>query len=94
MGFFGGVDGLERFLTRSCYLSVGSVPVCWGLIVFLVGDSGWPFSFLLCGVLPLIAAYLGWRARREIRTGMSAAAFGLAFASLPLTLLSATLEGQ
>ena len=94
MGFFGGVDDLERFLTRSCYLSVGSIPVCWGLIVFLVGDSGWRFSFLLCGVLPLVAAYLGIRARREIRTGMSAVAFGLAFVSLPLTLLLATLEGQ
>jgi predicted MFS family arabinose efflux permease len=93
MGFLGGVDGLERFLTRACYLSIGSVPVCWGLIIFLVGDSGWRFSFLLCGVIPLIAAYLGVRGKQEIHTAMSATAFGLAFASLPLTLLLASLEG-
>lgn len=94
MSFPGGADGLERFLTRSCYLSVGSVPVCWGLVVFLIGDVGWRYGFLACGVLPLIAAYLGIRGKREIRTGMSATAFGLAFAALPLTLALAYLEGS
>lgn len=93
MSFLGGVDDLERFLTRSCYLSIASVPACWGLMIFLISDVGWHFSFLLGGVLPLIAAYLGIRAKREILTGMSAAAFGLALVSLPLMLGLAYLEG-
>lgn len=94
LSFLGGVDDLERFLTRSCYLSVGSVPACWGLTVFLVGDVGWHFSFLAACVLPLIAAYLGIRAKREIRTGMSATAFGLAFVSLPLLVALAYVENS
>lgn len=94
MGFLGGVDDLERFLTRSCYLSIASVPAGWGLMIFLIGDAGWHFSFLLTGVLPLIAAYLGIRAKREIHTGMSATAFGLALVSLPLMLGLAYLEGS
>ncbi|ELS56926.1 hypothetical protein [Streptomyces viridochromogenes] len=93
MGLFGGVDDLERFLTRSCYLSLGSVPACWGLTIFLIGDVGWHFSFLVGCVLPLIAAYLGIRGKREIHTAMSATAFGLALASLPLMLGLAYLEG-
>lgn len=93
MSFFGGVDDLERFLTRACYLSIASVPACWGLIVFLIADGGWRFSFLLGAVLPLIAAYLGIRGKQEIRTGMAATAFGLAFASMPLTLALGYLEG-
>ncbi|WP_405589876.1 hypothetical protein [Streptomyces sp. NBC_01092] len=94
MGLLGGADDLERFLTRSCYLSIGSVPACWALMIFLIGDGGWRFSFLLSAVLPLVAAYLGVRAKREIRTGMSATAFGLAFASVPLMLGLAYLEGS
>jgi hypothetical protein len=94
MGFFGGVDDLERFLTRSCYLSIASAAACWGLMIFLVGDGGWRFSFLLTAVLPVIAAYLGVRAKREIRTGMSATAFGLAFVSMPLMLGLAYLESS
>ncbi len=94
MGFLGGVDDLERFLTRSCYLSIASVPACCGLVIFLIGDGGWRFSFLLSAVVPLIAAYLGVRAKREIRAGMSATAFGLAFASVPLMLALAYLEGS
>lgn len=92
MGVLGGVDDLERFLTRSLYLSVGSVPVCWALMVFLITDVGWHFSFLIGAVLPLAAAYLGIRGKREIRTGMSATAFGLAFLSLPLMLALGLLE--
>ncbi|MGI5378627.1 hypothetical protein ACQEV2_31130 [Streptomyces sp. CA-251387] len=94
MSFLGGVDDLERFLTRSCYLSIGSVPVCWALMVFLVADSGWHFSYLLGAVLPPIAAYLGIRGKREIRTGMSATAFGLAFVSLPLMVALGYLESM
>ncbi|MFE6625054.1 hypothetical protein ACFZBP_40850 [Streptomyces sp. NPDC008086] len=94
MSFFGGTDDLERFLTRSCYLSVASAPASWGLMIFLIGDGGWRFSFLLSAVLPLIAAYLGVRGKREIRTAMSATAFGLALVSLPLMLGLAHLEGS
>ncbi|MGN9761234.1 hypothetical protein [Streptomyces sp. SD31] len=63
-------------------------------MVFLIGDEGWRFSFLVTAVLPLVAAYLGICARREIRTGMSATAFGLAFISLPLMLGLAYIEGS
>ncbi|MFE7272677.1 hypothetical protein [Streptomyces sp. NPDC057623] len=94
MGFLGGVDDLERFLTRSCHLSIASVPACWGLMIFLIGDGGWRFGFLLSAVVPLVAAYLGIRAKREIRTGMSATAFGLALASVPLMLALAHFEGS
>lgn len=94
MGFLDGVDELERLLTRSCYLSIASVPASWGLAIFLVADLGWHFSFVVGCTLPLIAAYLGIRAKREIRTGMSATAFGLAFVSLPLTLALAYLESS
>jgi hypothetical protein len=94
MDFFGRVDDLERFLTRSCYLSVGSVPACWGLMVFLIAEEGWHFSFLVGCLLPLIAAYLGVRGKREIRTGMSATAFALAFVSLPLMVALAALESS
>jgi predicted MFS family arabinose efflux permease len=62
-------------------------------MVFLIGEVGWHFSFLLCAVLPPIAAYLGIRGKREIHTGLSATAFGLAFLSLPLMVALASLEG-
>ncbi|MEU6545388.1 MULTISPECIES: hypothetical protein [unclassified Streptomyces] len=93
MSFFGGVDDLERFLTRSCYMSVVSVPACWGLMVFLANDVGWRFSYLLTGVIPLVAAYLGVRGKREIRTGMALGALGLALVSTPLMLYLAHIEG-
>ncbi|MGV9248609.1 hypothetical protein [Streptomyces sp. NPDC003710] len=92
MEFFGGGHGLERFLTRCLYLSLGSVPVCWCAMVFLIKEEGWHFSFLLCGLLPPVAAHLGFRGKREIRTGMAATAAALALATLPLTFVLASLE--
>ncbi|MGW1259149.1 hypothetical protein ACWD5Q_29200 [Streptomyces sp. NPDC002513] len=92
MDFFDRADGLERFLTRCAYLSLGSVPVCWCAMVFFVKEEGWHFSFLVCGVLPPVAAYLGVRGRREIRAGMSAAALALAGIALPLMFALASLE--
>jgi hypothetical protein len=93
MGFFGGVDGLELFLTRCLYMTVASVPVWWGLTFFFIKEEGWYFSFLLCFVLPPIAAYLGVRGKREIRAGLAATGLALAAATLPLTFVLASLEG-
>ncbi|MCT9079499.1 hypothetical protein [Streptomyces fulvoviolaceus] len=93
MGFFGGVDGLELFLTRCLYMTVGSVPAWWGVTLFLMKEEGWHFSFLLCFVLPPIAAYLGVRGKREIRAGLAGAGLALAVATLPLMFVLASLEG-
>lgn len=93
MSFFGGVNDLELFLSRCRVMSVGSVPVCLGAMVFFIKEEGWHFSLLLCCVLPLIAAYLGVRGKREIRAGMAAAGLALAVATLPLTFVLALLEG-
>ncbi|KUO14720.1 hypothetical protein [Streptomyces dysideae] len=93
MGFIGGVNGLDVFLSRSRIMSVGSVPVCLAAMVFFIKEEGWHYSFLLCCVLPLIAAYLGVRGAREIRTGLAATGLALAVATLPLTFVLASLEG-
>ncbi|MFF6978654.1 hypothetical protein ACFZAV_13130 [Streptomyces sp. NPDC008343] len=93
MSFFGGADNLELFLSRSQVLSVGSVPVCLGAMVFFITEEGWHFSLLLCLVLPLIAAYLGVRGKREIRAGLAAAGLALTVATLPLSFVLASLEG-
>ncbi|MGP4002229.1 hypothetical protein [Streptomyces sp. 8N706] len=63
-------------------------------MLFFTTEEGWHFSFLLGCVLPPIAAYLGVRGKREIRTGMSATALALAFATLPLVLALASLESS
>lgn len=94
MGFLGGVDDLELFLSRCRIMSVGSVPVCLGAMVFFINEEGWRFSFLLCCLLPLIAAYLGVQGKREIRAGLAATGLALAFATLPLTFALASLEGS
>ncbi|MFF7190998.1 hypothetical protein ACFZAR_38640 [Streptomyces sp. NPDC008222] len=94
MEFFGGGYGLERFLTRCFYLSLGSVLVYWCAAVFFIKEEGWHFSFLVCGVLPPIAAYLAVRGKREIRAGMAATAGVLALVTLPLTFALASLEGS
>ncbi|MFI9647851.1 hypothetical protein ACIHAA_16335 [Streptomyces sp. NPDC052040] len=94
MEFFGDGYGLERFLTRCSYLSLGSVLVCWCAMVFLVREEGWHFSFLVCAALPPISAYLGVRGRREIRVGMAATAAVLALSAFPLTLALASLESS
>ncbi|MEJ8671384.1 MULTISPECIES: hypothetical protein [unclassified Streptomyces] len=93
MSFFGGSSDLELFLSRSQVLSVSSVPVCLGAMVFFITEEGWHFSLLLCCVLPLIAAYLGVRGKREIRAGLAAAGLALAVATLPLSFVLASLEG-
>ncbi|WP_234439889.1 hypothetical protein [Streptomyces bicolor] len=74
-------------------MSVASVPACWALMAFLIKEEGWHFSFLVCCLLPLIAAYLGSRGKREIRMGMAVTGLVLAVATLPLTLALASLEG-
>ncbi|MEU1254413.1 hypothetical protein ACWHLZ_24290 [Streptomyces chartreusis] len=95
MSFFGGAGDLELFLSRARVMSVGAVPVCLAAMVFFIGEEGWRFSLLLCGVLPPIAAYLAVRAKREIRIrgGMAASGLGLAVAALPLTFFLASIEG-
>lgn len=93
MSFFGGVNDLELFLSRCRMMSVGSVPVCLAAMVFFIKEEGWHFSLLLCCVLPLVAAYLGIRGKREIRAGMAATGLALAFATLPVTFVLASLEG-
>jgi hypothetical protein len=93
MSFFGGAGDLELFLSRSQVLSVSSVPVCLGAMVFFITEEGWHFSLLLCCILPLIAAYLGVRGKREIRAGLAAAGLALAVATLPLSFVLASLEG-
>jgi hypothetical protein len=92
MGFIGGGDSLELFLSRSQMMSVVSVPACWSLTFFLIKEEGWHFSFLVSCLLPLIAAYLGVRGKREIRTGTAATGLVLGVATLPLTLALAALE--
>lgn len=94
MGFLGGLDDLELFLSRCRVLSVGSVPVCLGAMVFFIKEEGWHFSFLVCCVLPLIAAYLGVRGKREIRAGLAATGLALALATLPVAFALASLEGS
>jgi hypothetical protein len=93
MRFFGGVDALELFLSRCHVLTVASVPACLGVMAFLTKEEGWHFSLLLRFLLPLVAAHLGIRGRREIRAGMAAAGLALAAATLPLTFVLASLEG-
>ncbi|MCZ2525995.1 MULTISPECIES: hypothetical protein [Streptomyces] len=93
MGFFDGIDQLDLFLTRCRALSLGSVPVCLAGMVFFIKEEGWHFSFLVCCILPLVAAYLGFRGKQEIRAGMSATAAALAGATLPLTFALAAVEG-
>ncbi|MFD9030817.1 hypothetical protein ACFVZW_06630 [Streptomyces sp. NPDC059567] len=93
MSFFSGVDDLELFLSRSRVMSVVSVPACAGAMVFLLKEEGWRFSLLLGFLLPLIAAYLGIRGKREIRGGLAAAGLALAVVTLPLALVLAQLEG-
>ncbi|MFE9441505.1 hypothetical protein ACFYO2_21400 [Streptomyces sp. NPDC006602] len=93
MSFFSGVSGLDLFLSRARVMTVGSVPACLALMVFFIKEEGWHYSFLLCCVLPLIAAYLGVRGAREIRAGLAATGLALAAATLPLTFVLASLEG-
>jgi hypothetical protein len=93
MGFpYGGVD--ELFVTRCRDAGVLSVPACFAIMGFLIKEEGWHFSFLVCCILPPIAAYLGVRGKREIRTGMSATALALAVATLPLMFALASLESS
>lgn len=93
MGFpYSGVDGHELFLSRCRNAGLASIPVCLAVVGFLFAEEGWHFSFLVCCVLPPIAAYLGVRGKREIRTGMSATALGIAIVTLPLMLALASLE--
>ena len=93
MGFSGEVNVLELFLSRCRIMTVSSVPVCLSAMVFFIKEEGWHFSLLLCCVLPLIAAYLGVRGKREIRTGLAATGLALAVATLPLTCVLASIEG-
>lgn len=93
MSFFSGAEDLELFLSRSRVMTVVSVPVCVSAMVFLLSEEGWRFSLLLCCVLPLTAAYLGIRGKREIRGGMAAVGLALAFITLPLTFVLSRLEG-
>ncbi|MGF0169771.1 hypothetical protein ACQF36_04345 [Streptomyces sp. Marseille-Q5077] len=69
------------------------MPVCLAVMVFFITEEGWHYSLLLCCVLPLIAAYLGVRGKREIRAGMAASGLALAVATLPLSFVLASLEG-
>jgi hypothetical protein len=93
MAFLGGGDSLELFLSRCQAMSLASVPACLGVMVFLVKEEGWHYSFLVLCLLPLIAAYLGVRGKREIRTGVAAAGLVLAVVTLPLAFVLASLEG-
>ena len=94
MGFFNGAEDLELFLTRCCYLSIGSVPAWWGATAFFIKEEGWHFSFLVSFVFPLIAACLGGRGSREIRVGPAATGLVLALVTMPLTFVLAYLEGS
>lgn len=93
MAFLGGSDSLELFLSRCQVMSVASVPACLSVMVFLVKEEGWHHSLLLCFLMPLIAAYLGVRGKREIRAGMAATGLVLAVATLPLAFALSSLEG-
>lgn len=61
-------------------------------MAFFFAEEGRHSSFLVGCVLPPIAAYLGVKGKREIRTGLSATALGLAIVTLPLMFMLATLE--
>ncbi|WP_229877324.1 hypothetical protein [Streptomyces bluensis] len=63
-------------------------------MVFFIKEEGWHFSFLVCCVLPLIAAYLGVRGKREIRAGLAATGLALALATLPVAFALASLESS
>ncbi|MDG4859381.1 hypothetical protein P8605_14625 [Streptomyces sp. T-3] len=81
------VDGLEVFLSRVRNATAACVPAYWGLLAFWAKEEGWHWSFLFLAVLPPLACYLGFRAKREIRMGMAWLAAGLAIA--PLLLVGA-----
>ncbi|MCZ4604583.1 hypothetical protein O3S80_12690 [Streptomyces sp. Lzd4kr] len=93
MSFLGGAGDLEFSLSRARAISAGAVPVWLAAMAFFIGEEGWRFSLLLCGVLPPIAAYLAVRAKREIRGRTAASGLGLAVAALPLALFLASIEG-
>ncbi|MEU9860738.1 hypothetical protein AB0D99_07680 [Streptomyces sp. NPDC047971] len=93
MSFFNGVEDLELFLSRSRAFTVASVPACVAVMIFFLSEEGWRFSLLLCCILPVIAAYLGIRGKREIRGGLAAAGLALAVATVPLALFLSLLEG-
>ncbi|UXY22271.1 hypothetical protein N8I84_28930 [Streptomyces cynarae] len=63
----GGGYGLTAFPHACCYLSLGSVAVCWSAVILFVKEEGWHFSYLVCYVVPLMAAYRGVPGKHEIR---------------------------
>lgn len=86
-------DALELFLTRVRDLTVGWTPGCLLFAWFLTKEEGWHMSFLALCVLPPVAAYLGIRAKREIRAGLAWGAGALALAPLPLIAAIELLQG-
>ncbi|WP_246886250.1 hypothetical protein [Streptomyces sp. GESEQ-4] len=75
---------MELFLTRARMMSAASVPVYLVLLLFLIQEEGWQWSFLVLCVLPPVAAVAGFVGKRDIRPGLAVAALVLAIAPLPL----------
>lgn len=84
-------DELDRFLTRCRDVSVASVPLYLALAAYAVGEDGWHAGYLVCAVLPLLAAYLGIRGSREKRVGTVFAGMVLGGTSLALVIGMAAL---
>jgi hypothetical protein len=83
---------LDRFLTRCRDVSVASVPLYLALAAYAAKEDGGHVGILVCAVLPLIAAYLGIRAKREARTGMAFAGMVTGGTSLALVIGLAALD--
>jgi hypothetical protein len=85
-------EELDRFLTRCRDVSVASVPLYLALAAYTAKEGGGHVGILVCAVLPLIAAYLGIRAKREARTGMAFAGMVTGGTSLALVIGLAALD--
>ncbi|WP_093799092.1 hypothetical protein [Streptomyces sp. Wb2n-11] len=81
---YGDIDSLETFLSKVRLGAFVTVPAYLALLFFLAGEEGWHWSFLVLCVLPPLTAFLGFRAKRDIRPGLATAALVLAVAPLPL----------
>lgn len=77
-------ENLEQFLSRTRMFSAMVVPVYLILLFSLAADEGWRWSYLALGVLPPIAAVLGYLGKRDIRPGLAVAALVMSLVPLPV----------
>ncbi|MGW7050603.1 hypothetical protein [Streptomyces sp. NPDC054887] len=81
---YDNIDHLDTFLSKVRLGALVTVPAYLALLFFLTSEEGWHWSFLVFCVLPPLTAFLGFRAKRDIRPGLGMAALALAVAPVPL----------